>query len=184
VAFSDPLAPPADDEPETVASYLADRYAWFEPWVERYPEQWAGNLLRLDHWREAGASPRTTAAAWQAERSAWGRRLERPGRARLAMDTARVGWIESNGERLIVDGPGGRVLKGAPLTVELLEAASRGTPIARLTRSGHAAAAADSPPEVLIDELSRLTLAGLVTVREPRGAPSAQPPDPGPATGA
>jgi len=135
VEFSDPLPPPVDGSNEAAIARTAEMYAWFERVVAKYPEQWAGWVWPMLHWRATGASPRATLAEVEAALERARRALAgEPRRVRLAADPTRANWIEWNAERLVVHGPARRVLVASPLACSLLDAAFRRARIADLPR--------------------------------------------------
>ena len=63
-----------------------------------------------------------------------------------------------NGERLLIDGPGRRVLAASALSCSVLDAAQRGTRLRDLPRR------LAQPADVLAVEVARLTLSGMARI--------------------
>lgn len=160
VEFSDPLPPPAGDDAETLADATRLYYAWFEERVRRRPDLWSGYLWSGLVWAETGSAPTATVADFERAQAHARELLARDHGARLRADPARAGYLELQGEWLIVEGPARRILQASPLACAVLRAALRGERVARLPRATGAA------PEAVAVELARLTLAGLARIEE------------------
>jgi hypothetical protein len=160
VRFSNPLPPLTEASEEAVAERVRGTYAWFEPFVRVHPEQWDGWLPQVLSWSRTGSPPSTTRARFEAERLEL-EALVRSGRSdvRLAAEPAHVGWLARGDERLLVHGPRRLILKGDRLAAELLEAALRRWSLSTLRRISA------EKPERVAEALTRLELAGLLTIQ-------------------
>lgn len=159
VRFSDPLPPPESREEAAVIERTAEMYRWFEPIVAERPGQWPGWAWPIQHWRRAGSSPTATREAFDAGISEARAALAGDrGGAKLVADATHAQWIEMNGERLLIDGPGRRVLAASALTCAVLDAAHRRTPLRDLTRR------LTQPADALAVEVAKLTLSRMARI--------------------
>lgn len=159
VRFSDLIPPPESRADADIIARTAELYRWFEPIVAARPGQWPGWAWPIQHWRRTGGSPTTTREQFGQAITEAGAALrgERAG-ARLLADDTHAQWLELNGERLLIDGPGRRVLAASALSCAVLESAHRHTRLRHLPRR------LAQTPETLAVEVARLTLAGLARI--------------------
>ncbi|MEO7867167.1 MAG: hypothetical protein ABIU54_05980 [Candidatus Eisenbacteria bacterium] len=156
VEFSDPIPPPESRDDNAIIARTAELYRWFEPIVAARPGQWPGWAWPIQHWRRTGNSPTATREAFEhAIREAGSALRGESGNVRLVADDTLAQWLEMNGERLLIDGPGRRVLAASPLACDVLEAAHRRTRLRELPQR------LSQTPEILAVEVARLTLSGL-----------------------
>ncbi len=159
VRFSEPLPPPASREEAAIIERTAEMYRWFEPIVAERPGQWPGWAWPIQHWRRAGSSPTATREAFeQAISQARGALQGERANARLVADDTHAQWIEMNGERLLIDGPGRRVLAASALSCNVLDAAHRRTRLRDLPQRLKQSA------DVLAVEVARLTLSAMARI--------------------
>lgn len=159
VTFSDPLPPPESRQESAIIATTESMYRWFEPIVAARPGQWPGWAWPIQHWRRTGNSPTTTREAFeQAIRVAADALRGEQGNARLVAETTRSQWIEMQGEHLLIDGPGRRVLAASKRTCDVLDGAHRRMRLRELPR--HTGQSVDA----LAVEVARLTLSNVARI--------------------
>lgn len=159
VSFSNPIPPPASRDDAAIIARTAELYRWFEPIVAARPAQWPGWAWPIQHWRQTGGSPTATREQFDQAITEAGAALRgESANARLRSDDTHAQWLELNGERLLLDGPGRRVLAASALSCAVLDTAHRQTRLRDLPRR------LGQPSETLAVEVARLTLSGLARI--------------------
>jgi hypothetical protein len=165
VEFSDPIPPPDRDAPDGAENMMRSFVPWFAHRLFAHREQWVGWLLPVLAWANTGAAPTASREELDRTRGRVHELIADPtSRARLAADPVRVGAFERDGDRVLVDGPRRLVMAATPLGIEVMRAAQRRTRLSDLPRRVGGDRAA------LADEVSRMMLAGLASLEEPKRA--------------
>ena len=162
IEFSDPVAPPRRDDPAGAERQVRETAPWFERRILDRPEEWVGWFFPVLAWPETGAAPTASRELLSRTRERVRALLADPASAaRLSADAVRVGAVEKDEHRVLVDGARRLVLEATPLGLEVMRAAQRRTRFSDLARRTAA------EPSDLELEVSRMVLAGLAEIEEP-----------------
>ncbi|HTM57572.1 MAG TPA: hypothetical protein VL123_04080 [Candidatus Udaeobacter sp.] len=162
VEFSDEVAPPPRDDPAGAERQVREITPWFERRIFARPEEWVGWFFPMFAWPSTGAAPTASREQLSRTRERVRALLANPAStARLSADAVRVGAVEKDEHRVLVDGARRLVLDATPLGLEVMRAAQRRTRFSELSiRTG-------GESSELEMEVSRMVLAGLAEIEEP-----------------
>ena len=135
---------------------------WFERRIFARPEEWVGWFFPMFAWPSTGAAPTASREQLSRTRERVRALLADPAAtARLSADAVRVGAVEKDEHRVLVDGARRLVLDATPLGIEVMRAAQRRTRFSELSsRTGGGSSELEM-------EISRMVLAGLAEIEEP-----------------
>lgn len=149
-------APPRSDH-EGRSALIRDVYARFEPWILRYPAQWAGWQLPLSYWPPA-AQPTASREVFETTKKKIRELVEVPGTKQLYADPVRAAAMDYDGLWVILDGRKHRLLEVDRHTASILDLARKQVRIKDLRRQY-------KNTERLTEDLARMLLSDLVQIR-------------------